>query len=208
MTAAWESTSMRDHVDLIAEGGDRTLTWMGRFCWKNPLDMMIYQEIVHEVRPTLVVETGTHSGGSALFWRDMMRLADGRGEVISVDINAATPLDLDALDGVTFVSGSSIAPAIVDAVAYTVARHARVLVNLDSDHAYHHVRDELDAYHGFVTPGSYLIVEDGIDDYRHDRRGPHAATVDWLADHPEFEIDKGRERLGVTNCPDGFLRRR
>ncbi len=123
---------MRDHVDLIAEGGDRTLTWMGRFCWKNPLDMMIYQEIVHEVRPTLVVETGTHSGGSALFWRDMMRLADGRGEVISVDINAATPLDLDALDGVTFVSGSSIAPAIVDAVAYTVARHARVLVNLDT----------------------------------------------------------------------------
>ena len=206
MTVAWQSTLMRDHVDLIAEGGDKTLTWMGRFCWKNPLDLMIYQEIVYEVRPTLVVETGTHSGGSALFWRDMMRLTDGREfvEVVSVDVRNA---DMKPVDGVTFLTGSSTDPAIVDAVAYTVAQHERVLVNLDSDHAYQHVRDELDAYHGFVTPGSYLIVEDGIDDYRWDRRGPHAATVDWIAGHPEFKTAKGRERLGVTNCPDGFLRR-
>jgi len=161
-----------------------------------------------EVGPGLVIETGTHMGGSALFWADLLALRGG-GTVISVDV---APPPFKPPKSILFLTGSSTDAAILDQVIPAAERLAAagrpVLVNLDSDHAYRHVTNELDAYAELVTPGSYLIVEDGIDDHRWNRQGPHAATLDWLRSHPEFEIDKTRERLGLTNCPDGFLRRR
>ncbi len=199
-------------VDAVAEGGNETVTWRGVKCWKNPLDLIIYAEIVHEVRPSLVIETGTHAGGSTLFWLDMMRLEDvGRAVVISVDLNSVPRGVLPFVGrtgGIALLRGSSTSPEILKPVQNETQHHERVLVNLDSDHSEQHVAAELAAYAPLVTPGSYLIVEDGIDDFRWDRRGPYHACIDFLALHPEFERDIHRERLGVTNCPSGFLRRR
>lgn len=199
-------------VDAIAEGGNETVTWRGVKCWKNPLDLIIYAEIVHDVKPTLVIETGSHHGGSALFWLDMMRLNGNDwpwpmvASIDSIDRLADLPSD----DHLAFRVGASTDPEIVSAIRDFARLHepGPVLVNLDSDHSEQHVAAELAAYAPLVTPGSYLIVEDGIDDFRWSRRGPHAACVAFLAEHPEFERDTHRERLGITNCPSGFLRRR
>lgn len=205
---AWLDADGPGLVRHIAEGSDHNLSWMGETCWKNPLDLMIYQEIVFEVRPTLVIETGTHAGGSALFWRDMMRLARTDGRVVSVDVDPG-PRSIGSGDGVTFLVGSSTEPKILGAISGLMQRHDRVLVNLDSNHAYNHVLGELRAYAPWVSVGSYIIVEDGVDDWLLDRRGPFHASRDWLlsAGSSNFVPDWDREKLGITNCPAGFLRR-
>jgi cephalosporin hydroxylase len=139
----------------------------------------------------------------------MMRVTGQPAYVISVDPYPHRPLPVD--DDVVFLTGSSTDPWIWKEIArienLDLAPGAQVLVNLDADHSYEHVTAELDIYSKFVTSGSYLIVEDGVDDFRDGREGVYAATRDWLADHPEFEVDRFRERLGLTNCPGGFLRR-
>lgn len=201
-------------LDAIVEGGNESLTWHGRKCWKNPLDLIIYQQLVFEVEPTVVIETGTNAGGSARFWRDMMMLIDRRsdGHVISIDVNPAPrqaePADEPGSDyRIMFLLGNSTSPQIIKEVKQNIAVADRVLVNLDSDHNVSHVARELELYAPLVSVGSYLIVEDGVDDFRFSREGPYQATVEFLERHPEFEADPYPERLGLTNCPGGFLRR-
>jgi cephalosporin hydroxylase len=193
----------QDLLEVIAEGCGKTLTWNGRIIWKNPVDLVIYQEIAREVEPTLVIETGTHFGGAAEFWFDMMR---GKGRVVTIDIEQRCSWK-GKRKAIMALEGSSTSPEIFSAVEIAIRKDDRVLVNLDSAHHYEHVTAELASYHHFVTPGSYLIVEDGIDDIRHRRAGARQACLDWLPDHPNFVADAKHERTGLTNCPDGFLKR-
>ena len=186
-------------LTALFEGFDHTFTWKGLPIWKNPVDLIVYQMIAHEVGPTVVIETGTHLGGSAAFWRDVTG-----GRVITIDIDQRC---LWSDPAIVALEGTSTDPEILKLVSSYVGRHDRVLVNLDSTHRYAHVLDELWNFSPFVTPGSYVIVEDGIDDIRYQRNGPRRACLDWVAEHPEFAIDKSREVPGFTNCPDGFLRR-
>ena len=182
----------------------RTQTWRGHFCWKNPIDLLEYAAIVYEIRPTLIIETGTHSGGSALWWRDMMLLVSGRGHVISVDTHPQKGLPEER--DIVFVRGSSTDTRVISEIENSLVSNDVVLVNLYSDHSASHVTDELDIYSKYVTMGSYLIVEDGCDDFRASKCGPFTACSAWLPYHPEFEVDTSRERLG-TNNPSGYLRR-
>ncbi len=191
---------MRRELGPLYEGFDRALTWRGKPIWKNPVDLVQYQMIARDVQPTVVIETGTHLGGSAEFWLDMMN----DGYVVTIDIEQRCTWESKRI---LALEGPSTHPEIVVAVQRCVGSDDRVLVNLDSSHRYLHVLDELETFARFVTPGSYLIVEDGIDDIRYGSEGPHKATMEWVASHPEFVVDKAREQPGWTNCPDGFLLR-
>jgi cephalosporin hydroxylase len=84
---------------------------------------------------------------------------------------------------------------------------------LDSDHRRDHVRRELDVYHRLVTPGSYILVQDGVIDvlpmFARGRPGPLPAVEAFLRDHQQFELDRPRcERFLITHHPKGWLRRR
>lgn len=193
---------MKVELEQLHEGFDKSLTWRGKPIWKNPVDLLVYQMIARDVKPTIVIETGTHLGGSAEFWLDMM---DGEGRVITIDIEQRCSWRRD--ESILALEGTSTSREVVEAVARCIDDEHRVLVNLDSSHRYLHVLDELETFSPFVTLGSYLIVEDGIDDFQHATEGPHQATLDWIVDHPEFAIDKEREQPGWSNCPDGFLRK-
>ena len=86
------------------------------------------------------------------------------------------------------------------------------MVILDSDHSRPHVAAELELYAPLVTPGSFLLVQDGSTDvisvFRSGRPGPLPAIHDFVARHPEFEIDRARSaRFPITHHPDGWLRR-
>ncbi len=184
-------------------------SWLGVPLWKNPLDLWIYQEILWEVRPALVVETGTYRGGSALFLASVCDLL-GHGRVLTVDI--AVEEGRPGHPRIEYVRGSSVAPETVALVGRRVAEAGGpVLVVLDSDHHEPHVRAELEAYHGFVTAGSYLIVEDtnvnGHPVKRAFGPGPMEAVTAFLRRHPEFAADRSRERYLVTHNPCGYLRR-
>lgn len=178
---------------------------------KNPLDLWIVQEAIWELKPTLIIETGTAFGGSALFYGRCMD-KNGPGAIISIDCDPA--LVLPKHDKVAFVTGYSVDPKIVEAVTAIAKTHPRVMVILDSDHSKKNVLDELNAYADLVTPGHLLIVEDTNLNGRpvpqdwNGGPGPGPAVDEWLPQHPEFERELLGERYMLTMHPGGWLRRK
>jgi cephalosporin hydroxylase len=178
--------------------------WQGVPCIKSPLDMWVYQEIVHETKPTLIVETGTYLGGSALYFASLLDL-QGEGQVVTIDIAEIQP-GYPAHPRITYLSGSSVDPAIVS----QIPEAERVMVVLDSDHSADHVLAELEAYGPLVSPGCYLVVEDtcvGGRPLRPDiKPGPAEAVAEFLPGS-DFEVDRSREKFLMTFNPGGFLRK-
>lgn len=210
--SAWGQRFLRQQFHLLYyEQSDQTwrsTTWRGVPIAKFTTDLWMYQEVLHRIRPDVVVETGTFSGGSALFFADLFDVM-GHGRVISVDLDSET--EYPQHDRITYVSGSSVDPEVVDSVRGMVDGAARVMVVLDSDHRAVHVTAELDAYHALVTPGSYLVVEDtsvnGNPTLPRFGPGPGEAASEFLRTHPEFAVDPSCERLLVSDHPGGWLRR-
>ena len=190
-------------------GGEATisLSWLGRLALKCPMDLWIYQELLSRHRPEFVVETGAFMGGSALFLATVLDQI-GAGQVISIDIreDAARPPH----PRIEYLVGSSVEPAIVNAVRTRVAGR-RAMVVLDSDHSAGHVRAEIEAYKDLVHIGDYLIVEDtnvnGHPVLSEFGPGPAEAVEGFLAANAEFAVDRRCERFMMTLNPGGYLRR-
>jgi cephalosporin hydroxylase len=187
--------------------------FLGVPTFQNPFDAWVIQEIIFEVKPEVVVETGTLAGGSALLWASILELATGDGRVITIDYVS----EVDAARGhplfqrrVDCVQGSSTDPAVIEEVAGR-AEGKRALVILDSAHSQRHVAAELDAYAPLVSVGSYLIVQDGFLNGHpiepDSGPGPYEAVQAFLARDNRFQVDEQRERMLFTFNPRGFLRR-
>jgi cephalosporin hydroxylase len=197
----------RAHDVLYESDAWTEATWLGAQALKNPLDLWIYQEIVVETRPQLIVETGTYRGGSALYLASLCDLMDS-GEVLSIDIQPVRE-DYPSHPRVTYLGGrSSTDPEVVDE-ARERAGGRPILVILDSDHSQQHVEAELAVYAPLVPVGSYVIVEDSnIGKIRKDLMpGPLEAIETFLARTDEFVVDREREKFLITFNPSGYLRR-
>jgi cephalosporin hydroxylase len=187
------------------------VTWLGYPVWQNVLDLWTIQETISEIKPALVIETGTNRGGSARFYAHLFDLI-GTGRVVTVDVEKFHQLEHPRI---TWLVGSSTAPEILERMrseAQQSSAEGPVMVILDSDHRKDHVLQELESYSGLVTLGSFLLCQDGvidqIDAFRSGRPGPLPAIEQFLARQPGFEWDKGRnERFIVTHHPKGWLRR-
>jgi cephalosporin hydroxylase len=199
----------RLYYDSAETGGTwQNTAWLGVPTEKCPLDLWIYQEILYEVRPDIIVETGTRWGGSALFLASMCDLL-GQGRVITIDVDV--PGARPNHERITYLLGSSTSQTIVDEVRGQVGGVERVMVVLDSDHSMDHVLAELRAYADVVTVGSYLVVEDtnvnGNPVLPTFGAGPMEAVKRFLEEDHAFEPDRSREKLLLTFNPNGFLRR-
>ena len=189
-------------------------TWKDTFyrgvpVYKCPTDMWVYQELIHDLRPGLVVETGTFRGGSGLFIADRLE-ENGHGEVVTVDITSRP--EQPHHPRLTYLVGSSTSPGVLAEVRRRLPTDGSpVLVILDSDHSQSHVAEELRAYSPLVTEGSYLVVEDtnvnGHPVAPQHGPGPWEAVHDFLADTDAFEVDRRAERYYLTQNPSGYLRR-
>jgi cephalosporin hydroxylase len=187
----------------------RATYWLGVHTAKCPLDLWIFQEIVNETRPDLIVEAGTHRGGSAHFLASLCDILEN-GEVVTIDVIEQP--DRPRHPRVTYLSGSSTDPDVVAEVKRRADAVERVMVILDSDHSEAHVFDELCQLGPLVTPGCYLIVEDTIvngnpvlPDFG---PGPAEAVDRFLAQEPSaFVVDRSREKFHLTFNPGGYLRR-
>ena len=183
--------------------------WLGVRTDKNPLDLWIYQELLHELRPDLIVETGTAFGGSALYLASICDLLD-HGKVVTVDIieQEGRPQH----PRLEYVTGSSIALEIVEDVKRRIGPGGTAMVVLDSNHKRDHVLEELRLYAPLVTPGSYIVVEDTILNGHpvspEFGPGPMEAVEAFLAETDEFEVDRRREKLYLTFNRKGYLRRK
>ncbi|HET7367385.1 MAG TPA: CmcI family methyltransferase [Gaiella sp.] len=197
----------RAHNALYLSDAWTEATWLGAQALKNPLDLWVYQEILVESRPDLIVETGTYRGGSAFFLASICDLL-GVGEVVSIDVEPVRD-DYPSHPRITYLGGRSSTDPEVVATVRERAAGKRTLVVLDSDHSQEHVEAELAAYAELVPVGGYVIVEDSnIGQIRKDLLpGPLEAIETFLAGTDTFEIDRRREKFLITFNPSGYLRR-
>jgi cephalosporin hydroxylase len=209
--ALLEDRIVREFHRLYYNSGSRTWSntfWLGTPAQKCPLDLWIYQELLHELRPAVIVETGTAGGGSALFLASICDLL-GHGSIVSVDVVAQPGRPTHGR--ITYLTGSSTAPEIRTQIEQLVGDRAPVLVILDSNHERDHVLEELRIYAPLVTPGSFVIVEDtnvnGHPVSPDFGPGPMEAVRDFLRSSDEFSVDWRREKFFLTFNPDGYLQR-
>jgi cephalosporin hydroxylase len=196
------------------------LNWLGRPIIQFPSDVVVMQELIWELKPDVVIETGVAHGGSLVLSASILELI-GKGSVIGVDveIRAHNRAALEAhplIHRITLIEGSSVAPETIAQVRTLVGDAKIVMVVLDSNHSEAHVLKELELYGAMVTPGSYIVAHDGAQAWVWDiPRGkpewkddhPLGAIHKYLANHPEFSIDQSRTRFGITSSPDGFLKK-
>lgn len=204
-----------------------TFSWMGRPIIQLPEDMIRMQEIIFQIKPDVIIETGVAHGGSLIFYSSLCKAME-KGRVIGIDIEIrphnrvaieAHPLS----DRIVLIEGSSTAPEIVAQVKSLVKPDEKVLVILDSNHTYAHVTNELEAYAELVTSGSYIVATDGIMyDLADVPRGqpewaidnPTWAARDFVQKHPEFVIEQpawlfneSNLEQNITHWPDAWLKR-
>jgi len=132
------------------EGTWQNTYWFGIPILKCPLDLWIYQEIIFDHRPDVIVESGTMLGSSALYLASICDLVH-YGMVITIDIQprAGRPQH----DRITYVTGSSTDDTVVKRVKTMIDKGNKVMVILDSDHSEKHVSRELEIYSQLVSPG-------------------------------------------------------
>ncbi len=196
------------------------VTWLGIPIIQLPEDILMVQELIWKNRPDVIVESGVAHGGALILYASLLELL-GRGRVIGVDIeirkyNRLAIESHPASKRITLIEGSSTDPAILDAVKSRIRPGERVMVMLDSNHTHDHVRAELELYAPLVGPGSYIVVFDGVmtlvadapnSKPGWDKDNPLTAVTEFLQAHSDFESDPSYERLAVSYCPGGFLRR-
>lgn len=189
--------------------------WLGILTQQNPNDVWIIQEIISEVRPDVILETGSYYGGSAAVWATILEQVNPSGQVISIDIDdLAEPARRLPIvkEKVRFLVGSSTAPEIVQQVEQLVGDR-KAMVILDSNHEMDHVLREMNAYASLIPVGGYLIVQDTnmcghpIHVEKYPGNGPMEAVDAFLATNDRFESDRSRERLMFTMHPKGYLKR-
>ncbi|MDP1774125.1 MAG: cephalosporin hydroxylase family protein [Methylobacter sp.] len=194
--------------------------WMGRPIIQVPQDIVTMQELIWQIKPDLVIETGIAHGGSLIMNASMLALLDicdaieanesldpriSRRKVLGVDIDIRAH-NRDAIEShpmasrIQMIQGSSIAPEVIEQVKDVAKDYQRVLVCLDSNHTHDHVLAELESYAPLTSIGSYCVVFDTIiDDMPADMfldrpwgpsDNPKTAVWEYLKTHSEFEIDK------------------
>ncbi len=195
-------------------------TWLGIPIIQYPNDMVMMQELIWKVRPDVIVETGVAHGGSAILHASILELL-GKGKVIGIDIqirkyNEVAIKSHPLSKRIQLIEGSSIDESIVQEVKGIIANQDKVLVVLDSNHSYEHVLREMELYSGMVSVDSYMVVMDGIqeklwdapcgkEEWQHDN--PLRAIREFQEKHAEWVSDEQYNRLLITCCPGGFLRR-
>lgn len=182
----------------------KNTSWLGKAAGKCPLDLWIYQEIIYETRPDYIIESGTGMGGSALFFASILDLIQ-KGKVITVDIEKKCIIShIRVIQLIGDVLSEEIKQKIVD-----LCSEKRVLVSLDSAHNKEQVLKELEFFSKLLKKGDYIVVEDtnlnGNPVQPLYGPGPKEAVNQFLASHPNFQIDKTREKFYLTFNPDGYI---
>lgn len=201
--------ALKDILPVMQDSTMNGTTYWGIATLKSPIDAWIYQEILFETRPDVIVEIGNHHGGSLLMlahWCDAM----GHGKVVGVDLSHhAVPAKVREHGRVTLIDGDACES--LAQVQRHISPGERVLVIEDSAHTFDNTLQVLRCYAALVQPGGYFIVEDGICHHGLDvgpDPGPYEAIEAFLAENRDFEADRRRERFLVTWNPKGYLRRR
>lgn len=200
-------------------------SWFGVSMLQYPNDLVTYQQILAEVRPDLVIETGTYTGGLTLYLSSLLDYINPDGKIISVDIDTKPALENFAnleihdsgrlVDRIQLIEASSTDPKTLETIRGQIRDDSKVLIILDSLHTRENVARELEMYAPLVSKDSYLIVNDTHLDRWYPESGPEnapyggagRAVADFVANDQRFQVDRSRDRFLVSCAPGGFLKR-
>lgn len=208
--------------------------WLGRPIIQHPQDIVGMQELIFNLKPDLIIETGIAHGGSLIFYSSILELVSSCGgpknaKVLGIDIDIRKH-NLKEINShpmkkrIVMFEGSSISKLIYDKVLNYSRKYKNIMVILDSNHTHEHVLQELMLYAPLVSMGNYCIVYDTIIKDLPDNLGakrkwnskdnPSTAVTEYLKflknnkKKIKFKIDKSPEKkLMITACPSGFLLR-
>ena len=181
--------------------------WLGVPLEKCPLDCWIYQEIIFETKPDVIIECGTFEGGSALFLASLLDIMN-KGKIITVDI---VKKKFKQHPRITYLTGSSTSKEIFATIKSMIQEDDKVMIILDSNHTKNHVLNELRMYKDLVSKENYLIVEDsnvnGNPIQKDHGDGPMKAITEFMKENNQFIIDKSKEKFYLTFNPNGYLKK-
>ena len=197
------------------------LTWMGRPIIQFGTDMIMLQELIWKIKPEIFIETGIAHGGSLIYTASLFELMGNNGQVIGIDveIRAHNRVAIEAhsmYKKIKMIEGSSISETTINELEKLVDSRKTTMVMLDSNHSRDHVLSELRLYSKYVSVGSYLIVQDGAQEWVSDiprgkpewkQDNPLAAIEIFLKENDDFVIDETYTRLGITQSPNGYLKK-
>lgn len=198
-------------------------SWMGRPIIQYPQDMIAMQEIIWQLKPDLIIETGIAHGGSLIYYASILELI-GKGEVLGIDIdirehNRKEIEKHPMFKRIKMLQGSAVSQEMVEQVKQHTIGKEIVLVCLDSNHTHEHVLQELQFYAPFVSVNSYIVVFDTIvedlpEGYFSQKRpwgignNPKTAVYEFLKENSNFEIDHSIDnKLLISVAPEGYLKR-
>lgn len=204
---------------LVRTNYIKNFTWMGIPILQYPSDLMVMQELIWEVKPDYIIETGVAFGGMTLFYAHMLD-AIGKGKVLGIDIEIREHTKaIIKHPRIELKELSSIDPNLLKTIK-CLTENKTVLVSLDSNHNHAHVLCELKLYAPLISVGSYIIAYDtaidffGYLDKNKDQRpwgpgnSPYTAVQQFLKETDDFTVDKEIEqRVLITAAPGGYLKR-
>jgi len=198
-------------------------TWLDRPIIKYPNDIVVMQEVIWDVKPDLIIETGIAHGGSIVFSASMLELLGGDGQVLGIDIdirdhNRDRIENHPMYDRIDMVEGDSTSEEVVETAAEYASESETVMVFLDSNHTHDHVLSELEHYSELVTEGSYIVLPDTFiehfpEGYYDDRpwdvgNNPMTALREFLDGNDEFEVDELKSfKSMISEAPNGYLKK-
>ena len=217
------SASKRFNIESNRSQYSYNFSWLGRPIIQYPQDIVAMQEIIWNLKPDLIIETGIAHGGSLILYASLLEII-GKGEVLGIDIDIRehnrTEIENHSMfKRIKMIEGSSIDQKIIGRVAEIAKGKKTVLVLLDSNHTHDHVLSELNLYSPFVTKDSYLvcfdtIVEELPNNYLSGRErdwsvgnNPKTAVFEFLKSNNNFKIDKSIDnKLMISVATDGYLK--
>ena len=203
-------------------------SWMGRPIIQYPQDLVAVQELIWNIKPDLIIETGVAHGGSAVFFASLLELnalsggpKDAEVWCVEIDLRAHNREALVAhptYPRLRIFDGSSVDIKIASVIAEKAAKCERVMVILDSNHTHEHVLGELNLYASLVSVGSYCVVFDTViedlDGVEFVDRpwgkgdNPKTAVAEFLRTNFDFVVDYSiDEKLLISAAPGGYLKR-
>jgi len=202
-----EGEEVKLSIETI-DAGHHKVTYRGVKAVRCPFDYLMYQMIISEIKPDLIIEIGTRIGGGAYYLADLLDNL-GKGIVHTIDIVDEVDPIVKKHKRIKFFTEGWANYNIEIAKKYD-----KILIIEDASHMYKDTIGVLNKFHELVSLESYFIIEDGIInklglEKKYDG-GPLRAIREFLPKHPEYVVDRKWCNMFGKNATfnvNGYLRK-